>query len=230
MLVILNFITNSQKWLNEDLLESAVVTLEDYYNDLKATVVSPLYFNKIVRLTLETLVSIYFDQFITANKIAYKSCQNFVSEHMGRINEKKLLLENLDNPEDKKKKKKEKEKNKTNLQQSFIIAFSNKEVFLEKIMKEKNFLAQKANEKFLGIVGKSAIERIDKMFKTFIDLVKTSKIDIEGLFSQVFEVFQGRGVFILESVLFLREDVDANFKQNAIKRYEDITSKMNKTQ
>ena len=141
-----------------------------------------------------------------------------------------MKLENLDNPEDKKKKKKEKDKNKSNLQQSHIIAFSNKEVFLEKIKKEKGFLTQKANDKFLSIVGKSAIEKIDKMFKTFIDLVKTSKIDIEGLFSEVFEVFQGRGVFLLESVLFLREDVDANFKQNAIKRYEDITSKINKNQ
>ena len=185
---------NSQKWLNEDLLESAVVTLEDYYNDLKATVISPLYYNKIVRLTLETLVSIYFDQFITANKIAYKSCQNFISEYIERINEKKFRLENPENPEDKKKKKKEREKNKANLQQSHIIAFSNKEVFLEKIKKEQGFLAQKANEKFTSIVGKSAIEKIDKMFKTFIDLVKISKIDIEGLFSEVFEVFQGRGV------------------------------------
>lgn len=91
-------------------------------------------------------------------------------------------------------------------------------------------MAQKASERFTSIVGKSAIEKVDKMFKTFIDLVKISKIDLEGLFSEVFEVFQGRGVFLLESVLFLREDVDATFKQNAIKRYEDITSKMNKNQ
>lgn len=125
----------------------------------------------------------------------------------------------------KKKDKKDKEKLKNSQQQSLMAVFTNKENLVEKIKKEKNFFVDKANEKYMNVVGKSGVEKIDKSLKIFIDLLKVPRGDLDSTFSLVFESFQGKGVYIVESILFIREDVDAEFKKEILRKFNDYLAK-----
>ena len=149
----------------------------------------------------------------------------FDSEDVIRINDKAIRINDKNQDGDKKPKKKDKEKQKNLQQQSLMTVFTNKENIVEKIKKEKNFFVDKANDKFLNIVGKTGIEKLDKSFKVFLDLLKISRGDLDSTFSQVFESFQNKGIYIIEAILFIREDVDAEFKKDILRKYQDFLNK-----
>ena len=213
------------RWLNEDLFESAIITLEDYFQELKSTIASPLYFNRLAKLCFENLFSLYFDFFIYSCQVCFNCCLGFDSEDVIRINDKAIRINDKNQDGDKKPKKKDKEKQKNLQQQSLMTVFTNKENIVEKIKKEKNFFVDKANDKFLNIVGKTGIEKLDKSFKVFLDLLKISRGDLDSTFSQVFESFQNKGIYIIEAILFIREDVDAEFKKDILRKYQDFLNK-----
>lgn len=132
---------------------------------------------------------------------------------------------NQENEKKNKKKDKEKDKQKALKQQSFMLVFTNKEKMIEKIKKEKNFFVDKANEKYLNIIGKTSIEKLDKMFKVLIDMMKMTKSDLESSFSHINECFQSKGIYMVESVMFIREDVDAEFKKEILRKYQEFLNK-----
>ena len=109
-----------------------------------------------------------------------------------------------------------------------MVVFTNKDNLIEKIKKEKNFFVEKANDKYMNIVGKNGIEKLDKMLKMFMELLKMTRGDLESSFTHVFESFQNKGIFIIESVLFIREDVDAEFKKDILRKYQDFLAKQHK--
>ena len=224
-LILLEF---SPRWLNEDLLESAIMTLDDYFQELKSTIASPIYFNRVVKLCFEKLFSFYFDYFLYSCQLCFNCCIGFNSEDLSHVLDRKNNEEKNQQENEKKPKKKEKEKLKSLQQQNLMAVFTNKENLLEKIKKEKNFFIEKANEKFLNIVGKTGIEKIDKTLKVFADLLKITRGDLESSFPQVFESFQAKGIYIVESILFIREDVDAQFKKEILRKYQDFISKQHK--
>jgi len=207
------------------LFESAIITMEDYFQELKSTISSPLYFNRLAKLCFENLFSLYFDFFLYSCQICFNCCLGFESQEVLRINEKASKANDKNQENEKKPKKKEKEKMKNLQQQNLMAVFTNKENIVEKVKKEKNFFVDKANEKFLNVVGKNGIEKLDKCFKVFIDLLKISRGDLDSTFSQVFESFQNKGIYIIEAILFIREDVDAEFKKEILRKYQDFLNK-----
>lgn len=206
------------------MFESAVITLEDYFQELRSTIASPLYFNRVAKLCFERLFTLYFDFFLNACQICFNCCLGFYSEDVVRIFDKFQSFNEKNQEHDKKAKKKEKDKQKNLQQQNFMIVFNNKENLIEKIKKEKNFFVE-ANEKYLNIIGKNSIEKLDKMFKIFLDLLKMSRSDIESSFSNINDSFQAKGIYIVESVLFIREDVDAEFKKEILRKYQEYSNK-----
>lgn len=203
------------------------MTLDDYFQELKSTLTSPIYFNRLAKLCFEKLFSQYFDFFLYSCQTCFNCCQSFDSSETLSIIEK-ANEKNSPDPEKKQKKKdkKEREKQKNIQQQSLMTVFTNKESLVEKIKKEKNFFVDKANEKYINIVGKSGIEKMDKALKIFIDLFKIPRGELDTTFSAVWESFQNKGIFMIEAVLFIREDVDAEFKKEILRKVSDFLNKL----
>lgn len=202
--------------------------MEDYFQELKSTIASPIYFNRVAKLCFEKLFSLYFDFFIYSCQLCFNCCSGYESEDIRHILER-INKTDKNQDIDKKPKKKEKEKEKhKNLQQNLMAVFTNKETILEKIKKEKNFFIDKANEKFMNIIGKTGIEKLDKIFKVFMDLLKISKNEMESNFPQINESFQNKGIFIVEAILFIRDDVDGEFKKDILRKYQDYLNKQQK--
>jgi hypothetical protein len=69
---------------------------------------------------------------------------------------------------------------------------------------------------YASAVGKPSTDAIERKFTLLIGLLERSKMEIEGLNSQLIQVFDKNAVYILEVGLWVREDCDSAFKQQRV--------------
>ena len=114
----------TKNWLEQEFMQIAVNTLTDYFVDLKNTIISPIYANRVIRNSLGYLVDRYFHTLIKQSKKAFGILDDFDDQHKPQ-NKAKMDVE------------------KSEQDQSVLSVLSNSEKLYKKMNQEQQFIEDK---------------------------------------------------------------------------------------
>ena len=196
------------------------MTLEDYFQEIKSTLLSPLHYNKIIKQSFEHLTNLYVDMLIFRAQQALGVCKEFKSDWVTIIMARKQESEKTSG-EGEKASKASKKQNKEAMASTMRILTDCKLVS-GKILKEREFFLQKIKQNYAQALGKLLAGNIEKTFDIIIGLLSKPNCDIEGLFLEVYEIFKDKGIFVLEVSFCVRQDINADLKRINTIRYNEI--------
>lgn len=73
----------------------------------------------------------------------------------------------------------------------------------------------------LGAPGQDWIE---KRLDMLINLLTRSKMELEGMLTQLVQLFEDKSAYLLEVILWMREDIDSQFKAQRMDQIQSMIS------
>lgn len=106
-----------------------------------------------------------------------------------------------------------------------VIFLTNREAITVQMEKDATTLLTRCEENYASNIGPSTMESISSRMKTFLDLLKKPRSDMEGLFVRLIEAFKKTAPFVLNVSFYIRDDCDEPFKAQLARRVEEILAK-----
>ena len=200
------------QWNTDDdqLIAITLATLEDYFGSFSKWFYTPNFTKQAIRLCFDYLFDIYLEKFFLAVQKSYHTLGDYKPTRLS-INKPN---------KDKKEKKEKKLKNST-----YISVLTNSDVLIKCITRDINTIKSFALDKYKNVIAKNYIERLDTLLGLLLNLIKVPKYDFESLLHSIHENFKELGIYLLNSVLSIREDCDSNFKKEMNRIYNEFIAK-----
>ncbi|CAD8202201.1 unnamed protein product [Paramecium octaurelia] len=200
------------KWQNENLIDQALFTIKDYLKDIQLLMLNQIHFNKLVKLIFKQLITTYEEQLLFTVQFIAGIPKGFFPK----------LLTNLSfvNEQDKDKKKKEKDK-----KAAIQMILSNKELVVPQMQRDRDVIMNSIEQDYITQVGKTSAQQFDKILTTLIKSINNPKSEMDGLLQLYPQSFESYALYILEVVLWMREDCDSKYKQQKMEILNNLINK-----
>ena len=193
-------------WTEGHFIERALITMEDYFfNIIGKLLISPLHKSKTLKQYFEVFIQLYFEKFIFSVQKRKKVLHGWQPQILDIDLMKRL-----------RKEKNEKESN--------LTVLINLNLMEKCMLRDVTKIKDEINEKYFSYIHKNFVDKTDQMFTIIFKLFKVPKFDFESCLISVYEIFNNLGIYLLEAVLSIREDCDANFKKNMLSFYANFVT------
>ncbi|KAM3146904.1 hypothetical protein pb186bvf_001058 [Paramecium bursaria] len=195
----------SASWQNQDYMNQAISTIKDYLNDIQIIMLNQIHFNKLVKLAYKYLLQSYIEQLIYATQQLYGVPKGFFPKQLTNL----AIFGTGENSKQIKEKK-----------SGFQMVLTNRELLVPQMEQDKNVMLKFANQDHLQQLGKTSLANLDKYLTTLINSISKDKKEID--LAVLFQTYEQYASQVLEVIIQLRPDCDAQFKKQKLEQLQHL--------